>query len=255
MPTPAAEQRSLHTKLSEVMAALGRVPKNGNGPGYKYAAAADVADAVRDLFAARHITMMPVKMEPLTPPDATTLSGKQAILTLLVTWRLSDGDSGETVEFQTVGTGADTTDKAAGKAQTGAQKYAALMSLTMATGDDPEAAAEEPHGRAAPRQTTRQPTQGVVAQDLAGADARAANAKPSRKPAGPELPLEELEGIRDLLAEIIGAPTPGDLASVGRKVAADADLNAGQVTYLRAAYKGRVAEFEAERETGTDAAA
>ncbi len=238
-------ERTLHKKLAEVMGALGRVPKHGQGPGYKYAAAADVADAVRDLFAARHITMMPVKMEPLTAPDATTLSGKQSILTLLVTWRLTDGESGETAEFQTVGTGADQTDKSAGKAQTGAQKYAALMSLTMATGDDPEAAAEEPRGHAA-RQTVG---------DVAAATETRERAAASRKAAGPELPIEELEAIRGLLSEIVGAPTPGDLGSVGRKVAADASLNAGQVTYLRAAYTSRAAELKAEREADSDAAA
>jgi hypothetical protein len=78
-------------------------------------------------------TQIDVISEGLTP------SGKQALLTLRFTWTLTDGDSGETISFQSVGTGADSGDKAAYKAATGALKYALLTGFLIPTGDDPEA--------------------------------------------------------------------------------------------------------------------
>jgi hypothetical protein len=77
-------------------------------------------------------TTIDVISEGLTP------SGKQALLTLRFTWTLTDGDTGETISFQSIGTGADSGDKAAYKAATGALKYALLLGFLVPTGDDPE---------------------------------------------------------------------------------------------------------------------
>jgi hypothetical protein len=60
------------------------------------------------------------------------------LLTLRFTWTLTDGETGETLSFQSIGTGADSGDKAAYKAATGALKYALLTGFLIPTGDDPE---------------------------------------------------------------------------------------------------------------------
>jgi hypothetical protein len=70
--------------------------------------------------------------------EGLTPSGKQVLLTLRFTWTLTDGDSGETISWQSIGTGSDATDKAAYKAATGALKYALLTGFLIPTGDDPE---------------------------------------------------------------------------------------------------------------------
>ena len=52
---------------------------------------------------------------------------------------LIDAESGETVSCSGIGSGQDPGDKAAMKACTASLKYAWMMTLAMATGDDPEA--------------------------------------------------------------------------------------------------------------------
>lgn len=231
--TVDAPQRSLHRKLAEVMAEVGRVPKNGQGPGYKFAAAADVSDVSRAALAARNITLMPVAVTPLTPPEATTLSGKQALLSLLVTWRYTDGDSDEYIEFQTIGTGADSTDKAAPKAMTNAQKYAYLMSLCMSTGDDPEAS---DHGSTTTAAKTR------------AAPARVA---PVKTETASEMAFGALEAINHHVRAISGSKTARELRGVGEAIAGDGDLTEEQLAYLQKTYLQRQRELKA----GDDAAA
>jgi hypothetical protein len=81
--------------------------------------------------------MTPTNIDVIS--EGLTPSGKQALLTLRFTWTLTDGESGETISFQSIGTGADSGDKAAYKAATGALKYALLTGFLIPTGDDPEA--------------------------------------------------------------------------------------------------------------------
>ena len=209
MPT---EGRSLHRKLAEVMGAVGFVPKRGNGPGYSYATATDVADRVRDELAKRHVTLLPVTMAPLTDASSTTLSGKQSVVSLLVTWRFTDAESGETVDIQSIGTGADTTDKASSKASTAALKYAMLLSFAIPTGDDPEASAhQEEERKARPRRT----------------------AAPAEYPA---IEKAELDGIMPLLRAVLGAADESALKAAGVEVG-KADLSEPQRAYLQAAYR------------------
>lgn len=72
--------------------------------------------------------------------DVTNQKGNtEHLATVRVLVRLVDGDSGESVELYGIGSGQDAGDKAVMKAQTAAIKYAYMMSLCIATGDDPEA--------------------------------------------------------------------------------------------------------------------
>ena len=58
---------------------------------------------------------------------------------MIVKISIIDSESGETVDLYGIGSGQDAGDKAVMKAQTAAIKYAYMMSLCIATGDDPEA--------------------------------------------------------------------------------------------------------------------
>lgn len=129
----------LAAKIAKVMEAVGYVSKTGTNSamGYKFVQASAVADKVREQLVKFNVSMTPTNIDVIS--DGVTPSGKQTLMTLRFTWTLTDGDSGETLSFQSVGTGADMGDKAAYKAATGALKYALLTAFLIPTGDDPEA--------------------------------------------------------------------------------------------------------------------
>jgi hypothetical protein len=129
----------LAAKIAKVMEAVGYVAKTGtnSAQGYKFVQASAVADKVREQLTKLNVSMTPTAIDVIS--EGLTPSGKQTLLTLRFTWTLTDGDSGESLSFQSVGTGADSGDKAAYKAATGALKYALLTGFLIPTGDDPEA--------------------------------------------------------------------------------------------------------------------
>ncbi len=133
-------KRSLVSKLVEVMAAVGRVPKNGFNKfhNYAYAMEADIVDAVRGELAKRNVLLVP-SVEKMETTDATTASGKtEHLVSVSVKFTAYDGESGETVEFWSVGHGQDPGDKGPYKATTGAVKYGLMKAFLIPTGDDPE---------------------------------------------------------------------------------------------------------------------
>jgi len=135
----AGDKISLASKIAKVMQAVGYVEKGGTNAaqGYKFVQASAVADKVRAELVKLNISMTPSQIGIVN--IGLTPSGKQSTITLLYTWTLTDGETGETLTFQSVGTGADSGDKAAYKAATGALKYALLTGFLIPTGDDPEA--------------------------------------------------------------------------------------------------------------------
>ncbi len=134
----AGDKISLASKIAKVMQAVGYVEKGGTNAaqGYKFVQASAVADKVRAELVKLNISMTPSQVGIVNM--GLTPSGKQSTITLLYTWTLTDGETGETLNFQSVGTGADSGDKAAYKAATGALKYALLTAFLIPTGDDPE---------------------------------------------------------------------------------------------------------------------
>jgi len=134
----STEKVTLATKLAKIYSAVGYVHKSGTNAaqGYKYVQAAEVAAIVRDELSKLNVIMTPTNIDVVS--EGLTPSGKQVLLTLRFTWTLTDGDSGETISWQSIGTGSDSTDKAAYKAATGALKYALLTGFLIPTGDDPE---------------------------------------------------------------------------------------------------------------------
>lgn len=135
--------KGLHAKLAEVMAEVGRIPKNGTAPAsmgaFRFVEAGDAADTIRKALGERGVSMLPSGVEIVGEAEHATSSGKSmTTLTVRTTWTLVDGETQQTATIQSLGAGADTGDKAAPKAQTNAMKYALLMGFLLSTGDDPE---------------------------------------------------------------------------------------------------------------------
>lgn len=141
--TAAAKPKGLHAKLAEVMAEAERIPKNGTAPaqmgGFKFVQSGDAADFIRKALGTRGVSMLPTAVEVVERREYATKSGAlMTEITVRQTWTLTDGESGETATIQSIGSGADTGDKAAPKAMTSAMKYAHLTGFMLSTGDDVE---------------------------------------------------------------------------------------------------------------------
>jgi hypothetical protein len=147
---------SLHRKLSEIYAVVERIPKNGTAPsemgGFKFVQVGDAADPIRHELALRRLTMLPTVVEVVgqTEHDAGKNAKGVTITTttidLRVTWTITDGDTGESMTIQSMGSGADRGDKYTPKAMTASMKYALLTGFLMPTGDDPEISNSEERG-------------------------------------------------------------------------------------------------------------
>jgi hypothetical protein len=142
MPETKQEQKpqapqTLVEKLAAVMAAVERVPKNGENKfhGYKYATEADLSDAVRANLARYGVMLIP-SVEKVEWSKVPTKSGEERLATLTVRFTATDGK--DKIEFTVLGEGQDRGDKATYKAMTGATKYALLKLFLIPTGDDPE---------------------------------------------------------------------------------------------------------------------
>jgi hypothetical protein len=133
----ATTLNTLARKLAEVMGAVKHVPKRGRNTfhNYDYATEADIADAVRELLAARQVVLVPqvnsVSYEPRGDKG-------EMLTTVTMTISIIDGESGEQINVPWMGSGSDKLDKGLYKAITGGTKYFLLKLLLIPTGDDPE---------------------------------------------------------------------------------------------------------------------
>lgn len=131
----------LSKKLVEVMKDCRHIAKNGtnNFHGYKYATSADVLGKVNASLTKYGISTV-VTPNLLQFQDVTTAKGNIEHLAIVeITATLTDSESGEIITLKGLGSGQDAGDKSVMKAQTAALKYCYLLSLAIATGDDPEA--------------------------------------------------------------------------------------------------------------------
>lgn len=133
--------QKLAEKLIEAMKLCKYVMRNGINTfhKYKYATSADVLEKVNAAFTKQGKATIVVP-EIIKDEAVTTAKGTvEHLVTVKIEVTLVDKDSGETAIFRGFGSGQDSTDKAVMKAQTAALKYAYMLSLAIATGDDPEA--------------------------------------------------------------------------------------------------------------------
>ena len=133
--------QKIAAKLVKVMADCAYIQKNGTNDfhRYKYATAADVLEKVNASLV-KHGLAVTAQAELIDLRDVVTLKGNaERLATVKTTLTLIDSESGETITCSGIGSGQDPGDKAAMKACTASIKCAYMLTLAMATGDDPEA--------------------------------------------------------------------------------------------------------------------
>jgi len=139
--SPGATLAKLAAKLTRVMGAISHIPKRGHNDffNYDYATEADVADAVRKALVAEGVVLIP-SIEDVREREVLTRKNlKEVVTTVTMLFTFIDGEHGGVLTFRMSGAGQDGGDKGIMKAITAATKYAALKSLCLPTGDDPEA--------------------------------------------------------------------------------------------------------------------
>lgn len=198
-----AETRSLHRKLAQVMYEAERIPKNGTAPavmgGYKFVQVGDAADFIRKALAEKVVTMIPTAVRVVNHVDRPTAKGGlMTTVDMIVTWTLTDGETGETATIESFGAGADGGDKYSGKASTSAMKYALLSGFLLSTGEDSELGTDTP--LRPPRDSS----------ELVGAASKTPEKpEPLRTPVGPQEPV--LEGTYSEAGTIVVKKTgPSD---------------------------------------------
>lgn len=172
-----ADTKTLAELVAEVSAKLQRIEKKGTAPqamgGFPFVRSVDVMDALKPELDARGIILRPLYRALGEPLIRERDRGYTMVLTVeLELWALRGGD--ELLLARTIGMGADTQDKASGKAQTSALKEAILKTFAIPTGDDPEASEQhESMPRQRPQQTrATQPTSnGSKSEDVAALNA------------------------------------------------------------------------------------
>ena len=133
--------KQIAKKLVQVMADCSYVQKNGTNDfhRYKYATAADVLEKVNASLV-KHGLAVTAQAELIDLREVTTAKGNvERLATVRTTLTIVDSESGEAMVSSGIGSGQDPGDKASMKACTASLKYAWMMTLAMATGDDPEA--------------------------------------------------------------------------------------------------------------------
>lgn len=134
----------VHSKLAKIAGELENIQKTGQmekgAGGYKFVQASEIARILRPIFARESLTFVPTSAVVLDLHDEER-DGRSPIhyITVRYDWLVTDGETGESLEVVSIGSGFDTGDKAAYKAATGAQKYAYLTALMLGSTDDAEA--------------------------------------------------------------------------------------------------------------------
>jgi len=135
------DMKNIAAKLVKVMKTCGYIQKQGKNTfhNYKYAMAADVLEKVNAALVENGLATIS-EPELIDLRDVTTSSGKtEHLATVKTKITIIDSESGESISAVGLGSGQDAGDKAVMKAETASQKYAWMMTLMIATGDDPEA--------------------------------------------------------------------------------------------------------------------
>ncbi len=133
-----SEYDKIAPAIVKCASALRPATKGGNNTydKYRYAKVEDYIKACSDAMIANGLTMTYSVEEALDLPDLATQGGKtERFVRVILQWRIIH-ESGQSINGQSVGDGADRRDKAVYKATTGARKYAIAMALNMVTTDN-----------------------------------------------------------------------------------------------------------------------
>lgn len=150
--------KSLGAKLVLIMKDCSYIQKSGFNEyhRYKFASASDVFERINAALVKYNVCSI-VNAELIDMINTTNQSKNERFATVKTTVTLIDVDSGESLTCVGLGSGADVGDKAVMKAQTASLKYAYMMTLAIATGDDPEADIETDRRNAPQAAATNKP--------------------------------------------------------------------------------------------------
>lgn len=136
--------QNLASKLVKIMSECALIHKNGVNSfhNYRYVMASDLMEKVNAALVKYDVASV-VNSEIIDMRDSVSKSGStEHLVTIRTKVTLIDCASSETLTIEGLGSGADVADKAVAKALTSSLKYAYMMTLNIATGDDPEADVE-----------------------------------------------------------------------------------------------------------------
>lgn len=144
------------TKLSEIFSEAKGIKKDmtvGKGANsYEAVSEEAVLNATRSLFIKYKVLMIPVDIKPQTQYTENIISDnygqkvKSKVFTeIIVTYKLFDSESGESISCQGIGHGIDSGDKASGKALTYADKNALIRLFKLYSGVDTDNTHSEDH--------------------------------------------------------------------------------------------------------------
>ena len=193
--------KKLHAAIKQVG---GKVKKTGwnNFSKYHYMSESDINEAVLPALSDNGLILTTsVDTFTETPADG---NNKNRFASVKLTHNIIDVESGETLTFSSVGTGADTLDKSVYKAWTGSCKYAVLK-LFMISGDDSDPENDsvgKPAAEPAPAKSFAKPAN-----------------PPAAKPQGFLAKKAETAPVAPVKQEPVAAPTVSKKPSFGAKKA------------------------------------
>lgn len=130
--------KGLHPKILAVMEEVGYLQKDVkvsfNKTNYSAISETKVTTAVRQSLIKHKLTFVPINQ---------IVSHRGNISQIEVTYRMTDAETGESIDVVSTGEGSDSQDKGIGKASTYAYKYALLRTFAIATGEDPDVISTE----------------------------------------------------------------------------------------------------------------
>lgn len=140
----------LTAAVARVMGAMGATEHDATNTqhGYKYTSFDAMAGKLRSLLAKEGLAIFPVSVIVDGERDVQFAKGPWHCERILVTYAITHGPSGQWMQMQCFGEGADNTDKQIPKATTMAEKYLLKQLFLISTGGD-DAAADERIDKAA----------------------------------------------------------------------------------------------------------
>ena len=144
---------NIHQRIWAITAEIGKVAQNlnvdtGNNRSYKAVSINDVVDSALPLLEKYRVMVYPTEKEIIQNDQIVTTTKygdkTQFFVRMKVTYRFVNIDKpDEYIEVIGYGDGIDSGDKANGKANTYARKYALIDALNISKGDDPDKEASQ----------------------------------------------------------------------------------------------------------------
>lgn len=201
---PAPEALPIVVLLSRVMADVGAIPKthDHDAPGarFKFRGIEDVQAALQPALRRHGVIVAPFVQERRDLPSRPKSNGGSMTAVALHVSYTFHGPAGDLLTVSAWGEGADSSDKATGKAMSMAFKSAMLQTFVIPTEDQPDADRYEPEGRP----PAESPEQAAERDDLAQRAIAAAAAAPTPEKLQDVGAYAHRQGVLDRTVQVSG---------------------------------------------------